>query len=73
MSQSNIDALITAEKWSSKVHDEILVFDQGYWKKGGALHASVLESEWEKVSLTLDRILLAILVLKISTHASRAI
>lgn len=41
----------TAGAWSSTLHDEIWVYNQGYWQKDGALYAAIQHSRWEDVIL----------------------
>lgn len=49
------DDLITeAAKFSSVLHNEVWVFDQGYWQKSAELWQSVQKSEWEDVILDKD-------------------
>ncbi|KAI1209566.1 P-loop containing nucleoside triphosphate hydrolase protein [Annulohypoxylon truncatum] len=46
------DALcVAAGQWSSELHDEIWVFDGGYWQKNAALYQSVMGSSWDSVIL----------------------
>ena len=46
------DALILAAgRYSSSLHDEIWVFDQGYWQKDRELWRSIQNSLWENVIL----------------------
>ena len=47
------DALIlSAGKWSSQLHDEIFVFDNGYWAKSKELWKSVSGASWTDVILS---------------------
>jgi SpoVK/Ycf46/Vps4 family AAA+-type ATPase len=47
-----IDALIlAAAKWTSQLHDEIFVFDNGYWDKSTELWKSVSGASWSDVIL----------------------
>lgn len=41
----------TAGAWTSSLHDEIWVFDQGFWQKDPALYQAILKSHWEDVIL----------------------
>lgn len=52
-SESNkIDGLIKeATIWGQELHDEVWVFDQGWWQKSRELYDSVRNSNWEKVIL----------------------
>ncbi|MCJ1251788.1 hypothetical protein MMC30_009026 [Trapelia coarctata] len=46
------DKLITAcSKWSAESHEEIWVFDQGYWDKSKELYQAVHDAKWEDVIL----------------------
>lgn len=46
------DALVLAAgKWTSELHDEIWVFDNGYWEKSKELWSAVEGSSWEDVIL----------------------
>ncbi len=44
----------TAGRWQSVLHDEIWVFNQGYWQKDALLYRSILKSHWEDVILDKD-------------------
>lgn len=47
------DALILAAgKWTSQLHDEIFVFDDGHWEKSRDLWASVHAASWADVILS---------------------
>ena len=47
------DALILAAgKWTSQLHDEIFVFDNGYWDKSKELWRSVSDASWTDVILS---------------------
>ncbi|KAI1100674.1 P-loop containing nucleoside triphosphate hydrolase protein [Jackrogersella minutella] len=49
------DALcIAAGKWSNELHDEIWVFDRGYWQKNADLYKSVMGASWDSVILDED-------------------
>lgn len=41
-------------KWSATLHDEIWVFNQGYWDKDASLYAAIEKSRWEDVILPDD-------------------
>ncbi|KAF2206049.1 P-loop containing nucleoside triphosphate hydrolase protein [Delitschia confertaspora ATCC 74209] len=44
------DALVLAAgKWTSELHEEIFVFDQGYWGKSKDLWKAIQGSSWEDV------------------------
>ncbi|KAI0892634.1 P-loop containing nucleoside triphosphate hydrolase protein [Annulohypoxylon nitens] len=46
------DALcVAAGKWSNELHDEIWVYDGGFWQKNAALYQSVMGSSWDSVIL----------------------
>ena len=40
--------------WNSVLHDEIWVFDQGFWSKSAELYQSILKSNWEDIILDDD-------------------
>jgi transitional endoplasmic reticulum ATPase len=44
--------LLAAGKWTSQLHDEIFVFDNGYWDKSKELWKSVSGASWEDVILS---------------------
>ncbi|KIX96923.1 uncharacterized protein Z520_07037 [Fonsecaea multimorphosa CBS 102226] len=41
----------TVGRWESVLHDEVWVFNQGYWQKDPLLYRSILKSRWEDVIL----------------------
>ncbi|KAJ9608857.1 hypothetical protein H2200_006628 [Cladophialophora chaetospira] len=41
----------TAGRWNSVLHDEIWVFNQGYWHKDTTLYRAIQKSHWEDVIL----------------------
>ncbi|OAL34645.1 hypothetical protein AYO20_06062 [Fonsecaea nubica] len=41
----------TIGRWQSVLHDEVWVFNQGYWRKDPLLYRSILKSRWEDVIL----------------------
>ncbi|OCK82529.1 P-loop containing nucleoside triphosphate hydrolase protein [Lepidopterella palustris CBS 459.81] len=43
--------IIAASKYGSELHNEVWVFDGGYWQKSGELWQSVQHSKWEDVIL----------------------
>ncbi|KAF2235288.1 P-loop containing nucleoside triphosphate hydrolase protein [Viridothelium virens] len=46
------DELVTAaSRWGVELHQQIWVFDQGWWQKSGELWQSVQKAEWEDVIL----------------------
>ena len=46
--------VMAAGKWTSVLHDEIWVFNQGAWRKDSALYQSMLKARWEDVILDED-------------------
>ncbi|KAK2055328.1 ATPase [Colletotrichum caudatum] len=47
-----IDQLVLAAgKWSSDLHDEVWVFDEGYWQKSRELFESFRNASWDSVIL----------------------
>ncbi|KAL2042312.1 hypothetical protein N7G274_004801 [Stereocaulon virgatum] len=48
------DLIAAASQWSTNVHDEVLVFDQGMWTKNSELWASVQSSSWDDVIMNED-------------------
>lgn len=46
--------LLESGQWNSVLHDEIYVFDQGYWQKSSELFESVRKASWEDVILKED-------------------
>jgi transitional endoplasmic reticulum ATPase len=50
-----VDELIKdATKWGSELHNEVWVFDSGYWQKSAELYRSVQKSTWDSVILDED-------------------
>ncbi|KIV80914.1 hypothetical protein PV11_08380 [Exophiala sideris] len=45
---------LAAGKWTSVLHGEIWVFNQGAWRKDSALYQSMLKARWEDVILDED-------------------
>ncbi|KAH8113220.1 P-loop containing nucleoside triphosphate hydrolase protein [Phellopilus nigrolimitatus] len=43
--------LVTAGAWSYQLHDEIWVFNQGYWSKNHSLWTDVQKANWDDVIL----------------------
>ncbi|ESK96282.1 atp-dependent zn protease [Moniliophthora roreri MCA 2997] len=43
--------LLSAGIWANKVHDQIWVFDQGFWQKDGGLWHEVQKADWKDVIL----------------------
>lgn len=53
--ETKTDALIhAAGTWGSVLHNEIWVFDGGFWKKDAGLYASVMKASWDAVILDED-------------------
>lgn len=53
--ETKTDALIQAAgTWGSVLHEEIWVFDGGFWRKDAGLYASVMKAEWASVILDQD-------------------
>ncbi|KAK0714748.1 P-loop containing nucleoside triphosphate hydrolase protein [Lasiosphaeris hirsuta] len=51
----NVDALLVAAgKWTNDLHDEVWVFDGGFWQKSAELYQSVAKASWEAVILDPD-------------------
>ncbi|KAI1333486.1 ATPase [Xylariaceae sp. FL0016] len=50
--RSRADALLLAAgRWGTELHEQILVFDQGYWQKSAELYRSVMKASWDNVIL----------------------
>lgn len=43
--------LLTCGKWTTVLHDEIYVFDSGFWTKSRELYSAVHSAKWEDVIL----------------------
>ncbi|KAJ4374326.1 hypothetical protein N0V83_003067 [Neocucurbitaria cava] len=53
--EHKVDALIKeATRWGAELHNEVWVFDGGYWQKSAQLYASVRNSTWDSVILDED-------------------
>lgn len=46
--------LLEAGTWTNSLHEEILVYDQGYWQKNHELWQSIQSAEWSNVILDED-------------------
>jgi transitional endoplasmic reticulum ATPase len=46
--------LLAAGKWTSQLHNEIFVFDNGHWEKSTELYKSVAGASWSDVILSPD-------------------
>ena len=49
--QSTNELIVAASQFGAEVHDEVLVFDKGYWQKSPELWKSVQKSSWDDVIL----------------------
>jgi transitional endoplasmic reticulum ATPase len=53
--EHKVDALIKeAAIWGAQLHNEVWVFDGGYWQKSAELYNSVQKAEWSNVILDED-------------------
>ncbi|KAL0067612.1 hypothetical protein AAF712_005327 [Marasmius tenuissimus] len=53
--EANIRSLLmSAGNWASKLHNEIWVFDQGYWRKDAGLWYELQKADWKDVILKED-------------------
>lgn len=43
--------ILAAGRWTSDLHEEIWVFDGGYWAKNAELYQSAMKASWESVIL----------------------
>ncbi|KAI1117027.1 ATPase [Nemania sp. NC0429] len=43
--------LLAAGSWANELHNEVWVFDQGYWQKNSELFSSVMGASWDNVIL----------------------
>jgi transitional endoplasmic reticulum ATPase len=56
ISKKKADELIAAGlKWMQELHNEVLVFDQGFWQKSADLWQNVQKSNWEDVILEKEK------------------
>ena len=46
--------VLAAGKWTNELHDEIWVYDGGYWQKSRELYESVKKASWDDVILDED-------------------
>lgn len=52
IAQKKTDELMAAAgQWAQELHNEVLVFDQGFWQKNKELWQNIQKSEWEDVIL----------------------
>ena len=47
--------ILDAGVWTTELHQEVWVFDQGYWSKSSELYASVEKASWDDVILDKDK------------------
>lgn len=53
--EHKLDELLKlASLWGQQLHNEVWVFDQGYWQKSAELYNSVQKAEWDSVILNED-------------------
>lgn len=52
--QPSRDLLIAAGAWSQTLHDEVWVFNQGFWEKDSGLWQEVQKANWADVILDED-------------------
>jgi transitional endoplasmic reticulum ATPase len=45
------DLIAAAAKWTQELHEEVMVFDQGFWQKNKELWQNIQKSNWEDVIL----------------------
>ncbi|KAL8308334.1 hypothetical protein RB593_006582 [Gaeumannomyces tritici] len=45
------DLLLAAGAWTNELHDEVWVFDGGYWRKSAELYDSIRKASWDNVIL----------------------
>jgi transitional endoplasmic reticulum ATPase len=56
LAQGKTDSLVReATKWGNDLHNEVLVYDQGYWQKNRELWENVQKASWEDVILEKDK------------------
>ena len=53
-SSRNDALLMAAGRWANELHNEIWVFDGGYWQKSPELYGSVMKASWDAVILDPD-------------------
>lgn len=49
--QATTQLLLEAGKWNNELHDEIWVFDGGWWDKSAELWESIHKASWDDVIL----------------------
>jgi transitional endoplasmic reticulum ATPase len=56
LAQKKTDTLVReATKWGNDLHNEVLVYDQGYWQKNRELWENVQKANWEDVILEKEK------------------
>lgn len=53
--ESTESLMLEASKWTVDLHDEILVFDGGYWNKSRELWQTVQDSSWDDIIMNPSR------------------
>jgi hypothetical protein len=54
--QKKTDELLAAgSKWMQELHEEVLVFDQGFWQKNKDLYQNIQKAKWEDVILEKEK------------------
>jgi len=43
--------IIAAGQWTNELHEEVWMFDNGYWQKSAELYRSVMKASWDSVIL----------------------
>jgi transitional endoplasmic reticulum ATPase len=46
--------MLTLGIWANALHNEIWVFDQGFWRKDAALYTEIQKADWDDVILDSD-------------------
>lgn len=49
--QATENLLLEAGRWTTSLHDEVWVFDQGFWQKSAELYDSIKNAQWSNVIL----------------------
>ena len=52
--QPSRDLLIAAEGWAQALHDEVWVFNQGFWDKDRGMWEGVQNANWDDIILDED-------------------
>ena len=54
--QKQVDELVkAATSWALELHNEVLVFDQGFWQKSAELWQNIQKAKWEDVILEKEK------------------